>query len=369
MAVTIRFDGDPSGAIAAAGDVEQAADNLGDRLGDASDAGKDAGDAIEEGLDQVGDAAGDAVEEIDEVTESSEGASLSMRSIGKSAKEAVEGDFSGAMGAATGFLRNFGPVGVIAGGLAAGGIGLVTAALDANEEKAAEQAAAAAEWAQAWLDAGGSVITSQQLVAEVRAIATDPERYKVAQQNAEDWGVTVSTAMRAMAGDTLALTAAQTALNARTDEAARLLAIQEVQVDGNAAAAYDLDDATRRGAESLDALYAGMEAGREIARETSDALLEIVRSSGSAALEVDALGNQLFTLPDGTKVVVDAETGQASQNIETFKGDLDGIVEQIDTKAVFTADTSQAEAAIEKLSGKKVRVVAEVVDPYGRVIK
>lgn len=371
MAVTIRFDGDPAGALDASSQVQDSLNDLGDHLGDAGDAGKDAGDVIGEGLDDVSDAAADAAEEVDEVTESSEGASVSVRSIGKSAKEAMEGDFSGAMSAATGFLRNFGPVGVIAGGLAAGGIGLATAAMDANEAKAAEQAEQAAKWAQAWMDAGSDVISSSQLVAGVMAIRDDPARYAEAEKNAENWGVTVSSAMRAMSGDATALEAAQKGLNDRQAEYNAFVEENFQLINfGNAATTEEVNrraelfNSLQAGTDAYESLTGAMKAGQEQAKTTSTALKEIIDSADSASLEVDELGNQLYTLPDGAKIVIDADTGLASQNVETFKGDLDGIVETVNTKV--NVDTSEAEAKIGKLSGKTISLTADVFYRNGK---
>jgi hypothetical protein len=368
--VTIRYDGDPDGALDASEQVQDGLADVEAGLDGLGDAAQQAGRDVADGLGEASDAAGEATEGLEDVSEGAGGAGLNARSMGSVFKQVLEGDVAGAARAAVPLLSALGPAAAIAGVAAFAGLSLIQEAINNSSGAAKVGAEDAATWAQAWIDAGGSVITSQQLVAEVLAISTDPERYEQAKKNAEDWGVTVSTAMRAMAGDALALTAAQASLNERSAEAARLLAEQEVQVDANAGAAYDLDEATRRGGASLDALYAAMQAGKEIASETSDALLDIVRASGEASLEVDKLGNQLYTLPDGTKVVVDAETGQASQNVETFKGDLDGIAETVTTSVDL--DLPDAAAAIRQMQkdfwGRRVVVKASLVTPYGREI-
>jgi hypothetical protein len=314
--------------------------------------GTDIGDNSRRGFGRAREAVrefkGEVVQNLGEVASSFDGS-----------VEGIADGFQGlAGGASVGLIAMGGPIAAVGAALAAVGFigGAMFTQLAEDTEKNKQ---AVANWAGAYIAAGGTILSASQLAAEAQAIATDPDRYAAAKQNAEDWGVTVATAMRAMAGDATALTVVQGNLNDRTEEAARLLAVQEEQVDANAAAAYDLDDATRRGADSLGALHDAMSAGEAIARDTSDALLEIVASASEATLEVDALGNQLYTLPDGTKIVVHADTGLASQSVETFKGDLDGIPERVDSTVLATvlADTSALERTLAK--SRTVRVNLE----------
>lgn len=52
---------------------------------------------------------------------------------------------------------------------------------------------------------------------------------------------------------------------------------------------------------------------------------QAISDAESATVAVDEFGNKLVTLPDGTQVVISAETGQATQNLTTFKGDLNSV--------------------------------------------
>ena len=87
-----------------------------------------------------------------------------------------------------------------------------------------------------------------------------------------------------------------------------------------------------------------MEAGRTAARNVSDALLAVVAASSDAAVEVDELGNKVVTLPDGAEIMINAKTGQATQDVSRFKGDVDGVVDRLNGRDVVIRvrrDTSE----------------------------
>ena len=289
----------------------------------------DIGEGGRKGFGRAGEAAGEfkqeALANFSEVTSSFDG---SMSSI----QDLAQGTLGGL--ASTGLPG----IGLAAGG-AAVAVGAIGAAFNANRE--AEEAAAerAATWADAYIEAGGRIVSNARVVAEVQAIATDPERYKEAAQNAKDWGVDEGTAMRALAGDTTALTVVQETLNDRTAEATRLLAEQEKQVTTDAGKVYDLADAVDRGQQAWARLNGDMDAGAAIAATVSDALIGVINDSSSATKEVDELGNALYTLPDGQQIVIDAETGRAHQDVARFKGDLDGVPDVVTSTVKVQVDS------------------------------
>jgi hypothetical protein len=98
----------------------------------------------------------------------------------------------------------------------------------------------------------------------------------------------------------------------------------------------------------LDQLTAQRQAVRELtdingqANETFRAqqgvLRGLINDAASATLEVDELGNELYTLPDGTQIMIDAETGQATTDVQKFKGDVDGVPETKTTQFKVTVD-------------------------------
>lgn len=133
--------------------------------------------------------------------------------------------------------------------------------------------------------------------------------------------------MRAMAGDTTALTIAQEGLNQKSAD-------YEAQASKTSEKALDLNNQWRAGTDALRQLNGDMEAGRTAARNVSDALLAVVASSSDAAVEVDALGNKVVTLPDGAEIMINAKTGQATQDVSRFKGDTDGVIDHLNGREV-----------------------------------
>lgn len=338
MAVTIRFDGDPTSAVDASNQVEDSfgrvADAAGDLARDGEDAARDLGEAFSDAGDEIGDAGEAGGDALDDLGEATEGASVSTRSLGRIAKEAIQGDLIGAASAALPVIGSLGPQWAIAGGLVIGTLATIKGAIEAQTDTVVADAGEAAKWGQAYSAAASTILGAAQLAAEAQAIAADPERYAEAQTNATNWGVSVGDAIRAMSGDATAIElvagnldrlnaeiqAYNSATTAPTEEEIQRWLTQNEQFDA--------------GSTALAQLNANMALGQQIARDTSDALLGIVQNAGDASLEVDELGNKLYTLPDNTQVLVSAETGLATRDLSTFKGDLDGISETVSTATV-----------------------------------
>lgn len=138
-------------------------------------------------------------------------------------------------------------------------------------------------------------------------------------------------------------------------------------------------DATIRGWDAVigklttvtDAYDAAAAKADRLALQQSTALREAIRDAGTATREVDALGNELYTLPDETQVLVLADTGQALLDVSAFKGDLDGIPETVTTTAELAMpDVAAYVAEIERqFRGRRVRVGTTLVTPYGQEIR
>ncbi|GAB6857871.1 hypothetical protein JCM13591A_19760 [Microbacterium xylanilyticum] len=256
----------------------------------------------------------EALQNLSEVTSSFNGDMSSVTDL-------IQGTLGGLAGSIPG-------IGLLAGA-AAVGVGAIAAAFGANDEAAEQSRQRAAEWAQAYIDAGSLIVSTATQTANVMAISTDPERYKEAQENAKNWGVDVSTAMNAMAGNATALSVAQDQL-AETDRRVH----EELQGMGTQYQdiADDLDGFAQRtflGKEAMKRLTDEMDAGKVTASQVSESFKRIVQDSADAAVEVDELGNKLITLPDNTQVFIDAQTGLASQAIARFKGDADGAIDHV----------------------------------------
>ncbi|ALJ20320.1 hypothetical protein [Microbacterium sp. No. 7] len=351
-----------------AGDAQKASDRLADSLQDAAketgDLGKSNGpeqlekalkdaqdeterladdtrrtaDAIEREYRQAYREAGDAGR--DGFGKVKEGAQELQQEIGQNLGEAVS-SFSGDMsdlaqvgqdtlGGLAATMAGAGPAGMVgAAGLAAAAIGWggVVGALDEAKQKQEELEQAAADWAGAYESSAGRIIDSAHIVAEVQAIATDPERYKTAAENATAWGVDVSTAMLAMAGDVTAYGTAQESATKRVEEWARVTgdaekgpledytrAVQELTGEMGASEAQVI-----AGKEALERQSEAMAMGQEQALNAAKALYDFATANGVATGETDTLGNAVLRLPDGKEIVINAETQTAYQDIETFE--------------------------------------------------
>jgi hypothetical protein len=347
--ITIDVGLEASGVAKGAKDAEKALEKLEDAVGDAAKEGKqldkiedelkdvqrqsdktgrDVGKNMDDGFDRAKKGADDFKQEANSTArEAAASFDGSAESIADAFQEVTANAFGG-----------FGPAGAVAGLAAAAGIGLAVKAFEEVGEAQELSEEKVADWAKAFIESGNRIIGAAHVVAEVQAIATDPERYKVAAQNAKDWGVDETTAMRAMAGDATALEVTRRRLNERTEESNRLLAEQEQQVDSSAGAAYDLADSVNRGAEAFSVLTGEMTAGQQRAQGVSEGLKDIVNDAASAIKEVDELGNAVYTLPDGTQIMIDAETGQATTDVSRFKGDLDGIPETVTSTVKIQVD-------------------------------
>lgn len=357
------------------------ADQLGDALDDAGDAARDAerriedaADAVDDlgrsrGPDQLEDAMRDAqraTERLGDETEQvardieqefrdtyrkvrqdaegvgdsgvdsfgrvREGASELQSEIGGNLGEAVSsfrGDLSdlsqvgqdtfGGLAATVASMGPAGFLGALALAAGAAGLGAVTGGMEEAKDRQEELNAAAAKWADAYIESAGRIVSAAHIVAETQAIAADDTRYEDAKTAAEEWGIDVSTAMRALAGDATALATVEGALRDRAAEANRRLADQEKQVDSTAGEVYDMADSVKRGQDRLADLNEEMSLGQERARNAGRALHDYAIEAGTATGRTDALGNAIYELPDGTEIVVDAKTKRAYEDIEALE--------------------------------------------------
>src|SRR5690606_17811215 len=154
----------------------------------------------------------------------------------------------------------------------AAGLRLFIAALDEAGKKQEELEQAATEWADAYIEAGGRIITAAQQVAMYNAIATDPEKYKEAEKNADLWGVSLGVALNAMAGNTWAVEEAQAGLNKRHDEFAAALGDNNQKVLDESAAVSGWRKAIQDGQDALDGITGAMQLGATQADAYSEAL-------------------------------------------------------------------------------------------------
>lgn len=285
-------------------DVEKAADDVGDKSRKSFDKAKD-------GVEEFGEEANSTARE------SAASFDGSAESIADAFQEIAANAFAG-----------FGPAGALAGLAAAAGIGLAMAGFENVQEAQEESKARAAEWADAFIEAGSKVLTFDQQAAKVRDIITDPDRYKTATDNAKLWGVSIDTAVAALAGSEGAIDEVTTALDKKkkaSEEDAR--AAQEM-AEANGSALLALTPAEQeylKAQEALNLLTGEMERGAQGADVMSRYLIDTARNTQGATEAVDEFGDTVISLPDGHQVYIDAETGQATSDTTAIEKKIYGI--------------------------------------------
>jgi hypothetical protein len=400
MALSIDIAANTRAAQAGVKDLSRELDKVADALDDLASESSSSGAKVERNLDDIGDAGKDAARDIESAGDRIERTFRDMAQDAKKADRAIEdvGDNGGrslgkirdgaqevqqefgqnlaesvssvrgdlselgqvgqdTLGGLAGTVAGMGPAGLAgAFALAAGAVGLgaLTAGQEEAKQKQEELNDSAARFAEGYMTGINGALDAAQVFAEINSIATDPERYKVAGENAKNWGVDVSTAMRAMAGDADALGVIDQALQRQKDA-----------LDANAAGADNYSQAIEQattgqseanntylaGKDALDGLQSALALGREQAANAQRALYDYAVQTGVATGETDDLKNAIVALPGGKQVVIDAETQTAYEDIDAFEK------RQIADKTInVNADTSNAIREIGRLNGQTVYV-------------
>lgn len=329
-------------------DAEKATDRLKDETKDTAraiendfkDAYRDVKRSSDDGMDGAKEGLQDFKQEANQTArESAASFDGSFGSIVDMAQETAANAFAG-----------FGPVGAAAGLAAAAGIGLAVAGFENVDEASEESRQRAADWADSYVEAGGRILSASQLVEKARAIITDPEQYKQAEANAKNWGVSESVALLAMAGDTNALAEARSGLTAREEE------LRDVNIRNAASTGEgrdrlkEMEIAVRDGTKAYELLTGEMESGSERADIYSESLRLLADNTAGATRVVDEFGDTIVTLPDGKQIYIDAETGQATENVNAIENKIYGIP---DGQASIQVAIDSAERVVNAFVTKK----------------
>lgn len=337
--------------------TETAAEKTGRAIDELGDEGQKTGKKLERALKD----ATDQTKNLDRAAKDSEGAlgklgeggaelNDELRSNLSETVSSFRGDFSdlGQLGQdtlgglATGLGQLFGPGGMIAAAVAAGGLGMILGSLEEQNEAAkrlrenliSAYADAAAE--------GRNYLDAAQIITGVQDLITDPDREKEYKKILEDVNTLQldrTTVLRAAVGD-------QEALNlvmARYGELAK-------EVTGTYGPAskqkFAVDDLQHGWAQVAETAQKASETGAIIRETTSATLMSFAAAAEAATVEIDALGNRMVTLPDGTEFYVSADTGQATQDLHDFVDSADNSVREVSGKEAVvqvTTDTTPAE--------------------------
>lgn len=266
-----------------------------------------------------------------------------------------------------------GSVGGLAGSLAlaagAAGIGLLIAQFQAADEAAKESAARAAEWADAFIEAGSGVLSFEQQAAKVRDIITDDERYKQATENAKLWGVSIDTAVAALAGSGSAIDEVTAALEKKKDASEKDAQAAQEMAEANGSALLALTPAEieyNKAKDALSLLTGEMERGAQGADVYSRYLIDTARATEGATEAVDEFGDTVITLPDGKQVYIDAQTGRATDNVNAIQQKIYGVK---GTTVGVGVDTSGASAGlnnwVSQNNGKTIKIYGRYISPAG----
>lgn len=290
-------------------DAKKEIDQLRDELNKAGLQGKRTGDDIDDGFKRAEQGAEEFKDEARQTArEAAASFDGSAESIGDVFQELAANAFGG-----------FGPAGMVAGIAAAAGIGMAISGFEQIGEASEESKQRAAEWAQAYVDAGGRVLTQAITTAKVMDIAMDPDMYTKAKDNAKNWGVEVSTAINAMAGETWALNAVNDSLVTSAQKVNEEMSETGIQYDWTAESMTDLVTRTANGQRAFDELTGEMQRGAEQAEALSASLRSTAENTEGASTVVDEFGDKVTKLPDGTTIYVDAETGQATTDLDLIE--------------------------------------------------
>lgn len=318
---------------------------------------KDVGDGGRAGMDHIRGGAQELQQEIGsnlgEAVSSFRGDMGDLSQVGQ--------DTFGGLAATVAGMGPAGFLGALALAAGAAGLGAITAGLNDAEERQERLAESAADWAKAYAEAGTSILTTSQIVARGNEIFGDPEQYKVAETNAKNWGVEMSTAVAAMAGS-------QTAIAAVNDGLERQEAVLAANSRGADNYAQSIEQATTGQSEANNALLDGrrafdelsesMRIGREVAGYQAQMMADVYREAEGATEAVDEFGDTIISLPDGKKLYIDAETGQATEDVDAIENKVYGIQDKTVRVNVDTAELDALRRSLLTPLGVKLNVQA-----------
>lgn len=323
--ITIVYDAETTGVerggrrtVDSLSDVDQALDDLSSTSGDAAQ-------DVESDLDKVGSASDDAGGKIGD--------------LGGVARDALEGDVSGAAQSAAEALSALGPTAAVAGVVGAAGISLVTGALTAQQEEANKVRDDMVGMYRDAAEEGRKYLDEAQIIAAANDVLFDSEKRKNAAEEANRIGVELITYIRAQAGD-------QAALNTVLERGNALLA-----------------EAGQIGEDKS-------KAGQAAALDEKNAIAAVVREN-ERLLEIHKEGQEAATL--ASQLVAEQQAAQRDEINRTAQvatDRLNGLAAQAGKgiQVKLNVDTSQAAKDIVKFSNSQIiNVKIRATDPYGRV--
>lgn len=231
-------------------------------------------------------------------------------------------------------FSGFGPAGLAAGLAAAGGIGLISSEMQRQQEEAEKLRERLGDVYQDALASGRDYLDQLDFIAENRSLRFDPERadeWARLQEDAVKYAIEESTLIKASAGDL----DAQRFVMEQIAEAQR----ETIENAGDSKSIVEQIGALEAGRLNAwkkinDLTLEQATRASEGLQTESNFLMEMVNSAEQAGVEIDDLGNRLITLEDGKKVLIEVDTGLATQNVDKFKGDTDEVIDQLNGREI-----------------------------------
>lgn len=351
--ISINILADVREAVRGVTDVAEVVEEVGDRLHDLT---KESGDTTDRMEKDFRDLSREADRQSDELRDkfrkaykdvknssddTKEAAVKNTRKMGEQAAEvggeirqnlgegianAARGDFESladtigdTLGGVTAGIGGIGTAAIAAAGAA--GLGLIIGAFNAINEANEASQERIAEWADKFIEAGGRVLTAGQVIAGSNDILTDPEKYKKAQDAAEKWGVSIETAILAQAGNLESVDEVSKSLDKQRDAFEKARDAGELSYDEQSKVLGQLADATGK----YNELTGEIEHGTRRAGLYSQMLKDVAANTEGATEKTDKFGDKVVSLPDGTTIYIDAETGQATDDVQKIKDQVYGI--------------------------------------------
>lgn len=344
--ITLRFGADIDEVTRGADRMADGLDDVDEKLDDLGKTGEEAGKTTAEGLE-------DADRGLSDMGDSADDTSGRLDALGDIGKQALEGDVGEAAISATSLLSAFGGAGVLAGTIAAGGISLVTSALEEQEKKAEEVRQRlvgmykdAAEQGRAFIDQAAVDASVLELL-----FGTKEERQTLMDEAAQI-GVDFQTYVRAQAGDYESL---QFAIE-QAEEAERKRQALFGGGGGNAEGAV-YDDTLAKIQEVKTELQ-GIAGEHELNQQAAQDYLDFQDQSATEQRE------QIQRTSDADQARYEA----AAANIAKLKGEKVVVPVTVNT----TQATKDLEAWRKRFTtgdGARLTIVADVVDRNGKPVK
>ncbi|HWL59290.1 MAG TPA: hypothetical protein VNQ48_00195 [Microbacteriaceae bacterium] len=276
-------------------------------------------------------------------------------------------------------MAGTGPAGLVGAAVVAAGaagLGLITAEMQRQQEEADKLRDRLSGAYQEAAEAGRNYLDVAQIIAEANDIMFNPERaeeWKRIQEDANALGLDQQTLLQANVGD----------LDAQAVVLERISQLRkEIEDTDHAPGAWRAIAGQQEALHQIgevEARYQGLntvteeyQAKAETAMQiTSELLLDAAADAGDLIEKVDELGNRLWEFPDGTKILIRADTGLATRDLDDFRGDLDGIDMTVTTARVEaqTPDVDQLVRNLQRrLNNTQLRIPVRAVLPSGEPV-